>query len=355
MLEPRPRRPWLQAGAYALLGSTALMLAAATPRPGDPGVVAAASALADQQQDPTVPPRLRDPRNSRRSSRGVSRRPAQRGIEGKTVVSIRVSAVGNVLDARIKNSSGEQAFDAAALRVARQTRFVPGRTRGRVATAWVDLPIVFSIPTSGLTPEQKAERAKAEVEGEVRRMRASNVRERTAVHEEPEPTPFTDPPILANREEVRGVTERFYPPLLKDAGIGGTALVRVLIDANGQVEKIQLVSASGHRALDEAAMKIAELMQFEPARNRDQRVNVWVTVPVTFTPPGDEAPNVAYNRIDDVAAAPTYTPFTVAPKLKNVEDVTKLLQAYYPPLLRKAGIGGSPRVWFFIETRPGRC
>ncbi len=95
-------------------------------------------------------------------------------------------------------------------------------------------------------------------------------------------TPFEVGPELKNRTEVRRALERYYPPMLKDAGIGGTTTMWFFIDANGQVEKFQVNNSSGQRQLDEAALRVADLMQFSPALNRDQRVSVWVSIPITF-------------------------------------------------------------------------
>jgi protein TonB len=95
-------------------------------------------------------------------------------------------------------------------------------------------------------------------------------------------TPFTVAPELKNRREVERALQRYYPPMLKDAGIGGTTTVWFFIDQNGRVEKYQVNNSSGQKQLDEAAMRVADLMQFSPALNRDQKVPVWVSVPVTF-------------------------------------------------------------------------
>ncbi|HUF75802.1 MAG TPA: TonB family protein [Longimicrobiales bacterium] len=51
----------------------------------------------------------------------------------------------------------------------------------------------------------------------------------------------------------------------------------------------------------------------------------------------------------DVGAAPTFTPFTVAPAILNVEAVRQAMVDSYPPVLRSAGIGGTVRVFFFID------
>lgn len=96
-------------------------------------------------------------------------------------------------------------------------------------------------------------------------------------------TPFTVRPDLKNTNEVRRALEREYPPLLRDAGIGGTAVVWFFIDENGRVLRTQVNQSSGHQALDNAALKVADIMEFTPALNRDKRVKVWVQFPISFT------------------------------------------------------------------------
>ncbi len=95
-------------------------------------------------------------------------------------------------------------------------------------------------------------------------------------------TPFTVRPDLKNTNEVRRALEREYPPLLRDAGIGGTVNVWFFIDEQGRVIRTQVQQSSGHKALDDAALKVADIMEFTPALNRDKRVQVWVAFPITF-------------------------------------------------------------------------
>ena len=96
-------------------------------------------------------------------------------------------------------------------------------------------------------------------------------------------TPFTVRPDLKNTNEVRRALEREYPPLLRDAGIGGQVNVWFFIDEDGRVIRTQVQKSSGHKALDDAALKVADLMEFTPALNRDKRVKVWVAFPITIT------------------------------------------------------------------------
>jgi protein TonB len=96
-------------------------------------------------------------------------------------------------------------------------------------------------------------------------------------------TPMTVRPELKNQGDVQRALIRTYPPLLRDAGIGGTAVVWFFIDEKGQVVKTTLSKSSGYPALDEAAMQVASVMRFSPAKNRDKIVQVWVEIPILFT------------------------------------------------------------------------
>ena len=95
-------------------------------------------------------------------------------------------------------------------------------------------------------------------------------------------TPFTVAPEIQNRTEVIRAMEREYPPLLRDAGIGGTVRVYFFIDENGQVQDRRIDQSSGHQALDQAALNVAGVYRFSPALNRDKKVPVWVSFPITF-------------------------------------------------------------------------
>lgn len=104
----------------------------------------------------------------------------------------------------------------------------------------------------------------------------------TDLSEAPTFTPFTVKPGVKNRDELTRAMEREYPPLLRDAGIGGTVLVHFFIDEEGVVQNALVAESSGHTALDEAALKIAPIIRFTPALNRDKRVPVWIQLPITF-------------------------------------------------------------------------
>jgi TonB family protein len=228
-------------------------------------------------------------------------------------------------------------------------------------------------------------------------------------------TPYTVRPELSNTDAVADALNRNYPALLRDAGIGGTAVVWFFIDEQGRVEKTSLHRSSGYTALDDAAERVASEMAFRPAYNRDRAVSVWVQIPITFqsargagvaereaegagtaassgaqpvlplvqlAPESGEAapsraplparieipaPSLSIPRFDlgrfvpsldpprlrtrAIADGPTHTPYTLEPELINTAQIARALQRTYPPLLRDAGIGGTALLWFLIDER----
>ena len=95
-------------------------------------------------------------------------------------------------------------------------------------------------------------------------------------------TPMTVRPQLRNARVISRALVENYPPLLRDAGIGGTVLVWVYIDETGRVVRTLVNESSGFDAFDVAALKVAGLMDFRPAYNYDRPVPVWVSIPVVF-------------------------------------------------------------------------
>jgi TonB family protein len=105
---------------------------------------------------------------------------------------------------------------------------------------------------------------------------------RASVSDAPPFTPFTVRPEIVNRAEVERAMQREYPPLLRDASIGGTVDVYFFVDEEGVVRERRLQASSGYPALDAAALAVAGVFRFSPALNRDRRVAVWVALPITF-------------------------------------------------------------------------
>lgn len=67
------------------------------------------------------------------------------GEEGKVVLRVFVSAEGEAKRVEVKESSGFQRLDKAAEEAVARWRFVPARRGDEAVTAWVVVPIVFSL------------------------------------------------------------------------------------------------------------------------------------------------------------------------------------------------------------------
>ncbi|MDH3208454.1 MAG: energy transducer TonB [Gemmatimonadota bacterium] len=68
--------------------------------------------------------------------------------------------------------------------------------------------------------------------------------------------------------------------------------------------------------------------------------------PVEDLPP---PPDEIVVKEEDISAAPAFTPYTVGPMLLNRNQVARAMVDSYPESLRRAGIGGIVRVYFFVN------
>lgn len=103
------------------------------------------------------------------------------------------------------------------------------------------------------------------------------------ISQAPQFVTFTEKPIILNADEVDRTLEREYPSLLKDAGIGGTTVLHLFIDEHGVAGNTIVKESSGHKGLDDAALKIGLVARFSPAKNRDKVVALWIELPITFS------------------------------------------------------------------------
>lgn len=74
-----------------------------------------------------------------------------------------------------------------------------------------------------------------------------------------------------------------YPEAARRQGVEGTTLLKVHVNAQGLVADVLVASSAGYAALDLAAMEAVRQWKFEPAKQGQQAVAVWVMLPVRFT------------------------------------------------------------------------
>jgi TonB family protein len=195
------------------------------------------------------------------------------GIGGTVRVQARVHPDGKVDGYQVTASSGHQALDEAGLRVVRAMRILPMRVpSGQVPqTVTETFDVVFD-------PNMKARTMQPTRAPANQRLPMKSLNP----DDGPQFTPYDEMPQLANRAAVMTALTRSYPPLLRDAGIGGTTIGWALVDKNGKVARTRVKQSSGRAELDAAALKVLQGMQFEPARHQGERVPVWIALPIVF-------------------------------------------------------------------------
>ena len=74
-----------------------------------------------------------------------------------------------------------------------------------------------------------------------------------------------------------------YPELAREAGIEGKVFIRAFINTRGVVTATKIVKGLPNTGLDEAALKAIKRSRWYPARQRDKKVGIWLTIPVDFS------------------------------------------------------------------------
>jgi protein TonB len=73
-----------------------------------------------------------------------------------------------------------------------------------------------------------------------------------------------------------------YPRLARRMGEQGRVILRVLVNAGGSADEVQLRTSSGHARLDDAARETVRAWKFVPAKRGGQAVPAWVLIPISF-------------------------------------------------------------------------
>lgn len=73
-----------------------------------------------------------------------------------------------------------------------------------------------------------------------------------------------------------------YPEAAKRAGREGRAMVEVLVDIDGTVMSVTIITSTGYDDLDAAAVAAARQWTFTPAKQRNKPVRVPVRIPFNF-------------------------------------------------------------------------
>lgn len=177
------------------------------------------------------------------------------GIGGAVVVAMVIGADGQPRDARLVSST-DTAFDAPSIAMVSLLRFSPAQVDGRAVGVRLELPINWE-PGARLVDAPPPD--------------SGDAYELTEVEVEPR---------LINRETVVRAMQREYPPHLRDAGVAGAAEVRFRVDEDGSVSHASVLSA--HPQFGVPALRVVQLMRFEPATVGGASVKAWVVLPMQW-------------------------------------------------------------------------
>jgi protein TonB len=88
--------------------------------------------------------------------------------------------------------------------------------------------------------------------------------------------PYDDPP--------RPITpiKPVYPDIAQEAGIEGQVLIQCFIDKTGRVKETIVIKGVPNTGLNESAIAALRKTRFRPARQRENPVGVWITIPINF-------------------------------------------------------------------------
>ncbi len=88
------------------------------------------------------------------------------------------------------------------------------------------------------------------------------------------------PPALLNWKEVSSAFLREYRPNVRQPG---TVLLWLRVGPDGRVVESRVKRSTGDPVMADAALRITEVMEFQPATRRDKPVESWTELPINYT------------------------------------------------------------------------
>lgn len=92
-------------------------------------------------------------------------------------------------------------------------------------------------------------------------------------------------PVIVNHQEIDQARRHEYrTTAMMEQGVADTTVVEMLVDTLGRVEDVKVAVTSKSETVDRAALRVARIHRFEPARNRGNAVAVWISLSISFEP-----------------------------------------------------------------------
>jgi TonB family protein len=210
----------------------------------------------------------------------------EKGIQGQVIVSVSVSATGDVT--AVEPVSGDPILSRAAVDAVKVWKFKPYIKDGKPIRVTGNLPLNFELPGA----------------------------------ESLEPEPVT-------------IVKAHYPDSDVENGIQGQVVIRAHITESGDVDNVELVKSTD-KSLDKAAMDAVRQWKFKPLIANGKAISVWTTISSDFAFSGN-----LKNKI--VVDAPAQT--NTATSLRVGQGVAAGMLVHtvapvYPAIARLAHIQG---------------
>ncbi|MBN8541525.1 MAG: energy transducer TonB [Deltaproteobacteria bacterium] len=140
-------------------------------------------------------------------------------------------------------------------------------------------PINAPVPVFGLS-NQTLKDSSSTVEIKAGNTIAKEIDNLKALNDDALPIP-TDEFLVTQMPRIKKEIRAQYPEAARNARIEGPIVLDLLINAEGAVVDVKVVSGLGY-GLDEAAVNAIKLFEFEPARVQDQKVAVKIRYTYRF-------------------------------------------------------------------------
>jgi protein TonB len=92
-------------------------------------------------------------------------------------------------------------------------------------------------------------------------------------------------PRLVNAGDVARAIQSNFPSLLRDAGVGGTVVLRAIVEKDGRTSSVEVIRSENNQMFSAPAAAVVRRMRFQPGTVDGAPVRARVEIPITFTPP----------------------------------------------------------------------
>ncbi len=93
---------------------------------------------------------------------------------------------------------------------------------------------------------------------------------------------YDEPPKIVGG--MQALTKHLrYPRLAQASGVEGVVFVKVLVGIDGKTQRTEVIRAKpANMGFEESAIKALQKVKWQPAKQRDREIRVWVSIPVQF-------------------------------------------------------------------------